>query len=79
MLSTMNMYSQVGYIGSHLIGDEGIITDAGGVVWNDGSPEIVGRWLKELAPHLGYLRPVDYSSAAAVMIRRKLFTQVRPK
>eukprot|EP00890_Picochlorum_soloecismus_P004305 jgi/Picsp_1/4876/NSC_02241-R1_glycosyltransferase len=72
MLMTMHMYPKVAYIGSQLIGDEDIITDAGGCVWSDGTPEIIGRWMKELPSHLAYMRPVDYSSAAAIMMRKDL-------
>lgn len=75
-MMTMHMYPKVAYIGSQLIGDEEIITDAGGCVWSDSTPEIIGRWLKELPPHLAYMRPVDYCSAAAIMIRKDVFSLV---
>lgn len=73
MLLTMHMYPKIALVGSQLIGDEDIITDAGGCVWSDGTPEIIGRWMKELPSHLSYMRPVDYSSAAAIMMRKDVF------
>ena len=76
-VATLEIYPDVAYVGSHLVGDNDIVTDAGGCVWNDGSPEIIGRWLTELQPDLSYMRPVDYSSAAAVATRKDVFLSVR--
>lgn len=78
MLSTMHIYSKVGCIGSHIIENERRISCTGGVVWNDGSMQLIGGWVGELPPHLSYMRPIDYSLPSALLLRRTALNEVRP-
>lgn len=48
------------------------MTEAGGLVYNDASAANYGRGMTS-GHDLGYLREVDYISAACVVMRRALF------
>lgn len=72
----MMIYNRTGYLSTLLVGDQNLVTDAGGIVWADGRPEIIERGKDLLQPHLSYFRDVDYGSAAAVLVRKDVFDAV---
>ena len=73
---TMDTYENVSAVGTLMYGESNLITEAGAIVWNDGSPYIVARHTQSLEPMLRVLRPVDYSSAAAILVKKDVFRQV---
>lgn len=68
--------SNVGAVGAKLLFADGRLQEAGGVVWADGSAGNYGRSDRADRPEYSFRRPVDYCSAAALLIRRSLFEEL---
>jgi GT2 family glycosyltransferase len=58
----------IGMVGSKLLFEDGLLQEAGGIIWADGSGWNFGRSSRG-GIETDYLREVDYCSAAAVLVR----------
>lgn len=67
---------QCGAAGARLIHPNGRLQEAGSIVWRDGSALGYGRGGDPFAPEYCYARPVDFCSAACLVMRRELFTRL---
>jgi O-antigen biosynthesis protein len=65
-----------GAVGSKLIGDDGGLREAGGILWKDGSAWNYGLGADPDAPEFNYPREVDYCSGASLLVRREVFLGV---
>jgi GT2 family glycosyltransferase/glycosyltransferase involved in cell wall biosynthesis len=73
LLEVFASHPQAGLVGSKLIGADGRLQEAGGILWNDGSAWNYGWGSDPDAPEFNYFRNVDYCSGASLMVRRQVF------
>jgi hypothetical protein len=64
-----------GIVGPAFVNSTGWMMEAGGVVWADGSAGNVGRFNRPAARYF-FRRPVDYVSAACLLMPRAVFLEV---
>lgn len=76
LLQTFNEHAGTGLVGAQLLYPDGRLQEAGGVVWNEGSADKLGRMDSPEAPQFRFVRRVDYVSGAALAIPRALFTSL---
>ncbi|KAG7674265.1 putative N-acetylglucosaminyl-diphospho-decaprenol L-rhamnosyltransferase [Nannochloris sp. 'desiccata'] len=70
--STLDTNPSIAAVGPMFVGDNHVIQEAGGIVFNDASAMNAGRGA-DLSRFLHRVRQVDYISAACLMVRNKLF------
>jgi GT2 family glycosyltransferase len=72
---TLNSAADIGAVGGKIILLDGVLQEAGSIIWNDGSCLGYGRGDNPLAPEYMYQRDVDYCSAAFLLTPRGLFLE----
>ncbi len=77
LMEVLDQDNQVGAVGSKLIYAQGALQEAGGIIWQDASGWNYGRQDNANAPEYNYLRPVDYCSAASLMVRTEIFERLK--
>ena len=70
---TFENISNVGAVGSKLIYPNGVLQEAGGIIWNDATGCNYGRGGDPLDSKYNFVRIVDYCSAACLALRKDLF------
>ncbi len=73
---TFDNHDRVGAVGSKLLYPSGLLQEAGGIIWRDGSGWNWGRDEDPSLPRFNYVRNVDYCSAAALMVDREAWKSV---
>ncbi len=76
MLQTYQLFHQCGLVGSRLIGSDGRLQEAGGIVWSDGNGCNYGRGEDPDQPSHQVVREVDYVSGASLLIHAGLWRQL---
>jgi O-antigen biosynthesis protein len=66
----------VGIVGAKLVGEDGLIQEAGSIVWRDCSAANYGRGLEQDAPEVSYVKEVDYVSGACLLVRASLWRDI---
>lgn len=72
----MNLFEQfpdTGIAGAKLLYPNGVLQEAGGSIFKDGSVWNMGRFEQADNPRFNYVREVDYVSAATLAIRKNVF------
>lgn len=67
---------RVGLVGARLVGADGRLQEAGGIVWHDGSGWNYGRNQDPSRPEYGYRKEADYCSGACILIPAALWRQL---
>lgn len=73
LLAVFEARPDAGMAGARLVYPDGRLQEAGGIVWSDASAWNYGRLQDPARGEFGYLKPVDYASAAAVALPAALF------
>ena len=76
LVRTFYDFPGTGLAGSKLVYPNGILQEAGGIIWNDGSAWNFGRNQDQLRPEYSYSREVDYCSGASIAVPKSLFDEV---
>jgi len=76
MHQTFANFKDAGMVGVKLVYPNGVLQEAGGIVWEDGSAWNYGRNGDADNPDCCYARAVDYCSGACLMISRELFVSL---
>ena len=74
--NTFMDFPDAGLVGVKLIYPDGRLQEAGGIVWQDASAVIYGRYDDPNKPEYSYCREVDYCSGACLMIPRQDFLKL---
>jgi len=70
LVRELDEHPDVGLAGSKLIFADGMLQEAGGVIWQDASGWNVGRGEDPNAPKYNYRRDVDYCSGCSIIVRK---------
>lgn len=76
LVETFDNFPGTGLVGSKLLFENGLLQEAGGIIWSDGSAWNFGRMLDPLDPLYNYAREVDYCSGASIMIPKIIFDEL---
>lgn len=76
LLDVFSVHAGVGLVGPKLLFEDGILQEAGGIIWRDGSGWNFGRGQNPDAPEFNYLKDVDYISGACVMLEKSLWDEL---
>lgn len=76
LLNTFKNNKNIGLVGSKLIYSNGLLQEAGGIIWSDGDGFNYGRMQNPNDPEFNYLKDVDYCSGASIMIPRNTFNKI---
>ena len=73
LVSLIEQDDTIGMVGSKLIYPNGMLQDAGGIVFSNGTPINSGRGEEPNQPEYNYVRDVDYITGAALLIRKSIW------
>ena len=76
MLDCAESDESVGVVAPKFISPDGSLCEAGAIIWSDGTGANFGRGDEPGRFQYEYRREVDYGSAAALMVRGQLWTEV---
>lgn len=68
--------SKIGLVGSKLIFPNGVLQEAGGIVWSNGECQNFGRGDNPNNPEYNYVKEVDYVSGASILIRKSIWEKI---
>ena len=76
LVSLIERDQKIGMVGSKLIYPDGLLQEAGGIVWKDASAWNFGNRKNTEDPEYNYVKEADYISGAAIMIRKELWEEI---
>ena len=76
LLKLIDAEEKVGMVGSKFIHPNGLLKEAGGIVWKSGEPVNFGNQNKSDMPEYNYVKEVDYISGASFIIRKTLWNKI---
>ncbi len=66
----------IGEVGSKLLFGDGVLQEAGGILWHDESAWNYGRDSDPSCSEFNYVKECDYITGAAMLVRRDLFEKI---
>lgn len=76
LLSLIKSNAKIGLVGSKLIYPDGLLQEAGGIIWQDGSAHNFGNHDNPNRPEYCYVKEADYISGASIMITKNLWKEI---
>ncbi len=76
MLACAQSPSRVGVVAPKYISPDGKLSEAGGIIWRDGTGVNYGRGEEPSDFRYEYTREIDYGSAAALLVRGELWREL---
>ena len=76
LVSTADADPAIGVVGARLVYPDGTLQEAGGIVWSDGNAWNYGKGADPHASPYCHVRDVDYCSAACLLVRTDLLTEL---
>ena len=76
MLDCAESDESVGIVAPKFVSPDGLLSEAGGIIWSDGTGANYGRGDDPGLFQYEYRREIDYGSAAALMVRAELWKEV---
>jgi O-antigen biosynthesis protein len=73
MVERAETTDDAGIVTAKLIGADGSLEEAGGIVWRNGEPWSYGKGRDPGAPEYNFVREVDYGSATALLMRSEVW------
>lgn len=76
LIATLQAGENIGVVGSKLLYPNGLLQEAGGLIYRDGSCANYGKLDSPVLPKFNHARDADYISGAAMMLTRELWDKV---
>ncbi|MCG2581729.1 MAG: glycosyltransferase [Marinobacter sp.] len=76
LVQAMESQPDVGMVGPKLLFEDGVLQEAGGIVWKDGSGWNYGRGQNPDLPEFNYLRETDYISGACILFAKSVWDEL---
>ena len=76
LVSLIESDEKIGTVGSKLVYPDGLLQEAGGIVWKDASAWNYGHRCNAEDPEYNYVKEADYISGAGIMIRHDLWKEI---
>lgn len=76
LVRTADAHPEAGAVGSRIVSHDGLLLEAGGLVWREGVSSHVGRGLPESTKQHRFVRRADYCSASSLLVRRTTWDAV---
>ena len=76
LLSIFDQFPDAGLAGAKLLYPDGVLQEAGGIIWDDGSAWNYGRSDDPEKAEYNYVRETDYVSGCGILIPRPLWQQL---
>ena len=77
IIDSFALFPRAGLVGSKMLYPDGVLQEAGGIIWRDGSPWNYGREDDPNRPQYCYARQVDYISGCSIALRTALWTELQ--
>ena len=75
-LARLGSAAEIGAVGAKIIRTNGVLQEAGSIIWNEGTTIGYMRDAAPLAPEANFVRDVDYCSAVFLLCRTALVRQL---
>ena len=76
LVDALHHRPSAGAAGARLLYADGSLQEAGSIIWNDGSGWNYGKGADPNSPEFAHVRPVDYCSAACLLVRRSALAEI---
>ena len=76
LIELIESNEKIGMVGSKLVYPDGILQEAGGIIWEDASGWNYGRMDDPQKSEYNYVKEVDYISGVSIMIRKELWEEI---